>query len=107
MYTVPKLEDYSPEALDRAVAELITALNSETAALKNEAEWKEFRDRWMARKNGIITQVNDTWLKAASKEWRRDVGQRVNLVRELVTKIVESALAYIQGSKQGSPPSVI
>ena len=26
MYTVPKLEDYSPEAFDRAVADLFAAL---------------------------------------------------------------------------------
>ena len=33
MYTVPKLEDYSPAALDRAVADLFAALDAETAAL--------------------------------------------------------------------------
>ena len=65
MYTVPKLEDYSPEALDRAVAELFSALESETVGLHGENDWKAFRDRWLARKNGVLTQVNDTWLKAA------------------------------------------
>ena len=38
-------------------------------------QWKNFRDRWMARKNGILTQINDSWLKAAPKEAKRDVGQ--------------------------------
>ena len=66
MYTVPKLEDYSPEALDRAVRELFAALDAEiSSAATAESDWKTFRDRWMARKNGILTQVNDTWLKAA------------------------------------------
>ena len=78
MYTVPKLDDYSPAALDRAVAELFAALDAETAALHSESDWKEFRDRWLARKNGLLTQVNDTWLKAAPKESKREVGQRVN-----------------------------
>ncbi|MGA3055195.1 MAG: phenylalanine--tRNA ligase subunit alpha [Candidatus Korobacteraceae bacterium] len=107
MYTVPKLEDYSPEALDRAVNDLVSALNAETAVLKNESDWKEFRDRWMARKNGVVTQVNDTWLKAAPKEAKRDVGQRVNLVREVVTRIVESALLHVQNSTAGPVPRVI
>ena len=38
MYTVPKLEDYSPEALDRAVAELSAALDHETSALHSDAD---------------------------------------------------------------------
>ena len=65
MYTVPKLEDYSPDALDRAVADLLSALDHETSALHSDADYKTFRDRWLARKNGVLTQVNDTWLKAA------------------------------------------
>ncbi len=92
MYTVPKLEDYSPEALDRAVAELFGALDTETGALRNEADWKEFRDRWLARKNGILTQVNDTWLKAAPGPAKRDVGQRVNALKARVELAIEEAL---------------
>jgi len=68
VYTVPKLDDYSPAALDRAVADLFAALDAETAALHSNSDWKNLRDRWMARKNGVLTQVNDTWLKAAPKE---------------------------------------
>ena len=89
MYTVPKLEDYSPEALDRAVAELFAALEAETGALKSESDWKNFRDLWMARKNGVLTQVNDTWLKAAPGPAKRDVGQRLNALKERVRHQVD------------------
>jgi len=78
MYTVPKLDQFTPEVLDRAVAELTSALQAEGAAVRSEADWKAFRDRWMARKNGILTQVNDLWLKAAPGPQKREVGQRVN-----------------------------
>ncbi len=84
MYTVPKLDDYSPDALDRAVADLFAALESETPALHSEADWKTFRDRWLARKNGVLTQVNDTWLKAAPGPAKREVGQRVNALKARV-----------------------
>jgi phenylalanyl-tRNA synthetase alpha chain len=80
-YTVPKLTDFSAAALDSAVRDLLSALKQESAAVASENDWKAFRDRWMARKNGILTQVNDLWLKAAPKDAKRDVGQRVNLVR--------------------------
>jgi phenylalanyl-tRNA synthetase alpha chain len=96
-YTVPKLEDYSPEALDRAAAELMRALEEEAGSLTNEAQWKEFRDRWMARKNGVLTQVNDLWLKAAPGAAKREVGQRVNQLKQKVEAEVEAALARAQG----------
>ena len=60
---------------------LLAALKHESSAVKNEADWKTFRDRWMARKNGVLTQINDLWLKAAPKEAKREVGQRVNQIK--------------------------
>ena len=56
MYTVPKVADYSADALDHAVAELLTALESEAAELRTESDWKTFRDRWLARKNGVLAR---------------------------------------------------
>jgi predicted component of type VI protein secretion system len=58
-YEVLKLEDFSPASLDKAVQELLMAVRQEADALSGENDWKNFRDCWMARKNGILTQVND------------------------------------------------
>ena len=66
-YSVPKLKDFSVNALDKAAAKLLSALTSEAASIASEADWKEFRDRWIGRKNGVLTQINETWLKAAPK----------------------------------------
>ena len=79
-YTVPKLEDYSVPALTLAETELINALISERKTVENEEQWKIFRDRWLARKNGILTQVNDLWLKGAPSANKRDAGQIVNRI---------------------------
>ena len=43
----------------------------------------------MARTNGILTQINDQWLKAAPKEAKRDAGQKVNELKAKVTETVE------------------
>ncbi len=92
MYTVPKLDDYSPEALDRAVAELVCrARQPKLPPLHGESDWKTFRDRWLARKNGVLTQVNDTWLKSAPPEAKREVGQRVNELKAAVKDRGETA----------------
>src|SRR5215470_2208480 len=90
-YSVPKLEDYSPASLDKAVQELLSAIEAESTAITSEAAWKEFRDRWMARKNGILTQVNDLWLKAAPGPAKRDVGSRVNQLKIEVEQAVDAA----------------
>lgn len=97
-YTVPKLEDYSPAALDRAVQELVNAVREEANAVGSENDWKAFRDRWMARKNGILTQVNDLWLKAAPGSAKRDAGSRVNQLRGEVEQAVDAAQQRMSGS---------
>jgi len=102
MYTVPKLEDWSASSLDGAVAELNSALQSESSAIRSEAEWKEFRDRWMARKNGILTQINDLWLKAAPNDAKREVGRRVNELKKLVEERVAAAETQLKQSAAAS-----
>jgi phenylalanyl-tRNA synthetase alpha chain len=91
MYSVPKLDDYSPAALDRAIGNLRSALEQEVSAVKSEADHEALRIRWRARTNGILTQINDQWLKAAPKEAKRDVGQRVNELKTWVEAKIEAA----------------
>src|ERR1700730_19453102 len=92
-YTVPKLKDFSPPALDEAAGKLLAALEEESEGIKSGAEQKVFRDRWMARTNGLMTQVNDMWLKAAPKDAKRDVGKAVNELKGRVEGDVKSAMA--------------
>jgi phenylalanyl-tRNA synthetase alpha chain len=90
VYAVPKLKDFSAPALKKAADELLSALGAESKAVDSEAEWKVFRDRWMARANGRLTQINDLWLKAAQKDEKRAAGQCVN---ELKVKVEETVNA--------------
>jgi phenylalanyl-tRNA synthetase alpha chain len=103
MYSVPKLEDYSPEALDQQVSALKAALESEVAAvlvqaIRDRTDRKRsdaataFRDRWLARKSGILTQINDQWLKAAPKSSKALVGRYVNEIRAHVSARLEKNL---------------
>jgi phenylalanyl-tRNA synthetase alpha chain len=89
-YSVPKLTDYSAATLDEAAAELLSALRTEAdRAWTSNEEWKAFRDRWLSRKSGILTLVNDLWLKPAPKNAKREVGRRVNEMRAEVERAVE------------------
>jgi phenylalanyl-tRNA synthetase alpha chain len=95
-YAVPKLKDFSAAALDEAVKDLLAAVIREAGGVKSESDWKIFRDRWMARANGFLTQVNILWLKAAPKDAKRDVGQRVNDVKQRVDETIAAALERMQ-----------
>jgi phenylalanyl-tRNA synthetase alpha chain len=87
MYSVPKLDDYSQGSLEKAFAELRAAFDSEAQA-PLDAGWKAFRDRWLGRKNGILTQVNDSWLQAAPAEAKREVGRRLNELKDEIGRRV-------------------
>ena len=104
MYTVPKLKSYSAAALDKAVEKLLASVKHEAEAIRTEGEWKTFRDRWMGRKNGILTQINDLWLKPAPKDAKRDVGRRVNEIKAVVEQAVRHA-QDIQLHLQSTVPS--
>ena len=90
-YTVPKLTDYSAAALENAAAKCIRACADDAAAVRNEAELKVFRDRWIGRKNGVLTQINDLWLKGAPKDAKREAGIRVNELKARIQELVEGA----------------
>jgi phenylalanyl-tRNA synthetase alpha chain len=90
-YTVSKLTDHSAGALEKAAAECIRACASEAGTVRDDADLKAFRDRWMARKNGILTQINDLWLKGAPKDAKREAGIRVNELKARIQELVEGA----------------
>jgi phenylalanyl-tRNA synthetase alpha chain len=102
MYTVRRLTDYSPSALDASSRDLVAALTSESSAVRGESEYKLFRDRWLARKDGIATQINDLWLKAAPKEAKRDAGQLVNELKKKIETVVEETLQRAKGGASAS-----
>ena len=98
-YVPSKLKDFSPSALDKAAEKLLAALEKEWQAVANESDWKSFRDHWMARKDGVLTQINELWLKAAPKDTKREVGQRVN---EIKKRVEDSAQRGENGYKAGA-----
>src|SRR5580700_9127691 len=111
-YTVSKLTDYSAAVLERAASQLLAALKEEAdQAWQTEAAWRAFRDRWLARKSGLLTQVNDVWLKAAPKDAKREVGRRVNEIKleveHTIQNIANQLLEWAATAPvAGSPKSV-
>jgi len=73
-------------------AELRAAFGEERAKLASAEDLKAFRDRWMGRKNGLLSAVNDSWLKAAPRELKPVVGKLQNQTK----KALEAALGEAQ-----------
>jgi phenylalanyl-tRNA synthetase alpha chain len=96
-FTVSKLKDSSATSLHKAMIEAKLAFNEELLNANSDATWKVFRDRWMARKNGVLTQINDLWLKSAPKEAKREVGQLVNELKQFVEQEMSKARDFVDG----------
>jgi phenylalanyl-tRNA synthetase alpha chain len=85
--------------VEALIAEIIDAMNAERQALTNPAprdpvQWeraaKELRDRWLARKNGILSQIDANWLKSAPRDLKPSVGREYNRLREMVTEVMHT-----------------
>jgi len=71
-------------------AEVRAAIEAERASLiscgaASESErdklCKDLRDRWLARKNGILSSIDERWLKTSPRELKPSVGRSFNTLR--------------------------
>jgi len=112
-YSVPKLTDWSADSLDKAASDLLSSLDAEIHHLltsddgikspDHDLEWKqrwlkykEFRDRWVARKGGIVSQLKESWLNGAPREHKSQAGKVFNTLRLRVDDEVAGAETLLQ-----------
>ncbi len=71
--------------------------------LREESDWKQFRDAWLGRKSGVLTFITDNWLKPATPELKRVVGQELNRLRgEVETRTEAKRLAIESGAEESA-----
>src|ERR1700738_925250 len=85
-----------PEELARIFADLRGRFDKECASARDEVSWKNFRDAWLGRKSGVLTQITDNWLKPATPELKRVVGQELNKLRAHVEGQIEARRVAIE-----------
>jgi phenylalanyl-tRNA synthetase alpha chain len=100
--TLTELGVNDAAAVDALFAEVRAAMETERATLlsrgaASESErdklCKDLRDRWLARKNGLVTQIDEHWLKQASKDLKPTVGKQFNELRKVSSCMEVSDLA--------------
>jgi phenylalanyl-tRNA synthetase alpha chain len=85
-----------PEELAALFADLRGRFDEECACACDQSSWKQFRDAWLARKSGVLTQITDNWLKPAGTELKRFVGQELNQLRAHVESKIEERRKAIE-----------
>ena len=79
-------------------AELRHQFDKEIAESSDRASWERFLVRWTGRKAGILSLITNNWLKPASPDMKRVVGQELNQVKTSI----ESALAERQRTMEAA-----
>ena len=94
--TLAALGVRQPDQLAPLFAEIRARFDADIAAAHDERAWKQFRDAWLGRKSGVLTQITDNWLKPATPELKRFVGQELNKLRAHVEAQIEARRAAIE-----------
>jgi phenylalanyl-tRNA synthetase alpha chain len=89
--TLAELGVADTTGVDALFAEVGAAMDQERRALVSrgalsEAERDQFsknlRDRWLARKNGLLSAIDEHWLRTSAKELKPTVGRQFNELRK-------------------------
>src|SRR5260370_17517752 len=92
-----------PEELALLFADLRGRFDEECGCASDESSWKQFRDAWLGRNSGVLTQITDNGLKPASQELKRVVGQELNQLRAHVESKIEERRKVIEaGTEEGA-----
>jgi len=86
-HTLEELGIHDTPRLQELFSQLANQLQKDMAQLAEtgagEPEKLEaLRVRWLGRKQGVIRSINDNWLRSASPELKREIGQLLNALRE-------------------------
>ena len=89
------------DEVERLYAELLSTFEEERAAVSAEEDLKKLRDRWLGRKNGLLTHTNDNWLKAAPREHKPQVGRLQNETKRHIETALEETKSRLSETQHG------
>jgi phenylalanyl-tRNA synthetase alpha chain len=98
--TLAALGVTQPEQVAHLFAGVRTRFEFDSASAHDEGAWKQFRDAWLGRKSGVLTQITDNWLKPATPELKRAVGASLNELRAHVEAQIEARRVAIESGAE-------
>ena len=85
--SIPNLTAFDDGTLDEAFTALEQQARQDASALDSEA----FRLKWLGRKQGLLNDISERYLKAAPGPAKKSVGQRFKVLKELIDQLLEQA----------------
>lgn len=80
--TLAQIQATNAEAIASRFAEVRFKFDEQAAANSSNLEiWTAFVVKWTGRKSGVLTAITDNWLKPASPDLKRVVGQELNQLK--------------------------
>jgi phenylalanyl-tRNA synthetase alpha chain len=110
----PELGVTDANGVEALFAEVRAAMEKERQELVSrgtatEAErdklCKALRDRWLARKNGLVSFIDENWLKKAAKELKPAVGRNFNVLRQVAALLEVAELVKTVSVRREASPS--
>ena len=98
--TLAQLEVAQGAGVAPLFAEVRARFDIDAGDVHDEGGWKQFRDAWLGRKSGVLTQITDNWLKPATPELKRAVGAALNELRAHVEAQIEARRVAIESGAE-------
>jgi phenylalanyl-tRNA synthetase alpha chain len=98
--TLAALGVTQPEQVAPLFAQLLANATADLEAAHSADAFEKFRVNWLGRKSGVLTLVGDNWLKPASAELKRAIGQELNKFKSQLEAQMEVRRAAIESGAE-------
>jgi phenylalanyl-tRNA synthetase alpha chain len=98
--TLAQLGITKAEEVSALLAEVRERFDAQAPRTVDEPSWHTLRYFWLGRKSGAITQITENWLKPASPDLKKAVGQALNELRKHVEGVLSERQAAWQAEAE-------
>ncbi|HEU0369854.1 MAG TPA: phenylalanine--tRNA ligase subunit alpha, partial [Candidatus Acidoferrum sp.] len=98
--TLAALGVTQPEQVAPLFTQLLAQATADLQAANSSETFEKFRVHWIGRKSGVLTLATDNWLKPASPELKRAVGQELNKFKAQLESQMEVRRAAIESGAE-------
>ena len=82
----------------RLFADVKQQFAAQTSSTLDSTSWDRLHLAWLGRKSSVLTRIADNWLKPASPELKRAVGQELNALKAHVEQSLQAARAQVDAA---------
>ncbi|HUJ31848.1 MAG TPA: hypothetical protein VLY23_11255, partial [Candidatus Acidoferrum sp.] len=101
--TLAELGATTPERVVARFAEVRERFENQASGHASDPErWRVFVLSWTGRKSGVLSLITDNWLKPASPDLKRVVGQELNKLKAHVESVLAEREAAMKASAEQS-----